>query len=156
MKQSKKRLMASLAIVLSVVLLVGIWSLTNNVLKQQNVGDDLIQAVVCDFNKAPCKATRGEQQIIFAIEAETVASFVPLNFRVQLVGFAADSVAIDFQGVDMFMGINKLDLKLRPDGSYADIRTLPGHIDHAMVWRAKVFIHQDETVAAGWFDFEAK
>ncbi len=129
---------------------------SNNVLKQQKQGVDVIQAVVCDFTKGPCKAVRKAQQIIFAIEAGTTSSFVPLDFRVQLVGFAANSVAIDFQGVDMFMGINKLDLKRQADGSYIGTRTLPGHVNQSMLWRAKIYIHQGDAVAAGWFDFEAK
>ena len=42
------------------------------------------------------------------------------------------------------------------NGHYTGTKTLPGHVNEAMVWRAKVFVRQGERVTAGWFDFEAK
>ncbi len=156
MTELNKRLFLSVAMFLSIAALAGMWILAKSFLEQQEEGVDVIQAVVCDFQHEPCKATRGNQQVIFAIDAETVASFIPLDFRVQLVGLEADSITINFEGVDMFMGINTLELIRHPDGSYTGTRTLPGHIDQSMVWRAKVFIRRGETVIAAWFDFEAR
>jgi hypothetical protein len=56
----------------------------------------------------------------------------------------------------MFMGINQLSLTMQSDGSYTGARSLPGHVDQSMMWRAKIFVHRGEKVTVGWFDFEAK
>ena len=137
-------------------ILAGLWTFANNSLQQKEEGVDVLQAVACDFQQEPCKVIRGNQQIILAIETETIASFSPLEFRIQLVGLGADEVAIDFQGVDMFMGINQLDLTRQTDGSYTGTKILSGHVDQSMMWRAKVFVRRNDTITAGWFDFEVK
>lgn len=157
MTKSTKRLIIKLSTTfLLIITLAGIWVLSNSFLNRQEEGVDVIQAVVCDLQQGPCQATRGNQQITFAIDTESITSFTPLDFRVQLVGFEANEVSIDFQGVDMFMGINQLSLTGQSNGHYTGTKTLPGHVNEAMVWRAKVFVRQGERVTAGWFDFEAK
>ena len=145
---------SAVAVVLGAVALM--WALASDYLQPQEEGIEVLQTVACDLPSGGCQATSGNRQIHFAIDTEQVASFVPLDFRVQLAGLAADKVSIDFQGVDMFMGSNQLELTRQDDGSYTGTRILPGHIDHSMVWRAKVFVHEGETVTAAWFDFEAR
>ncbi|MEH6576330.1 MAG: hypothetical protein V7731_04565 [Amphritea sp.] len=157
MNKSNKSLIIKLSTTLLLVgTLAGIWLFSNSFLNRQVEGVDVIQTVVCDFQQGSCQATRGKQQIILAIDAESITSFTPLDFRVQLAGFEADEVSIDFQGVDMFMGINQLSLTEQSNGHYTGTKTLPGHANEAMVWRAKVFVRQGEQMTAGWFDFEAK
>ena len=137
-------------------ILAGLWTFANNSLQQKEEGVDVLQAVACDFQQESCMVIRENQQIILAIETEIIASFSPLEFRVKLVGLGADEVAIDFQGVDMFMGINQLDLTRQTDGSYTGTKILSGHVDQSMMWRAKVFVRRNDTITAGWFDFEVK
>lgn len=157
MNKSNKRLILRLSIMLLLIgTLAGIWLYSNSYINRQVEGVDVIQTVVCDIQQGSCKATRGKQKIILAIDSESIRSFIPLDFRVRLAGFQADEVSIDFQGVDMFMGVNQLSLTGQANGDYTGTITLPGHHNVAMVWRAKVSVRQGEQVTAGWFDFEVE
>jgi hypothetical protein len=117
---------------------------------------DLITPAPCDLSAGPCQATRGTEQIRFAIESPQIGSHALLQLRVHLEGLAADSIEVDFQGRDMYMGINRVALNKQADGSYWGEGRLPVCTTGEMPWRARVIITQQNSQVGSWFDFMAE
>jgi hypothetical protein len=117
---------------------------------------DLITPAPCDLRTGPCLASRGSAQIRFTIESPQIDSHSLLELRVHLEGLPADRVEVDFQGRDMYMGINRIALSLQPDGSYWSKGRLPVCTSGEMPWQAKVIITHQNTQIGSWFDFMAE
>lgn len=144
----------SIAVLLAV--LVAMYFMPDFYRDRQEAHVDFIAPKPCEVGREICVAERQGQRLVFTINAEVIQSYTPLDIAVWLEGFDADRVTVDFQGVDMFMGINRLELQPQPDGSYSGSWELPGHGTYEMVWRAKVFVYQGDKVMGSWFDFGAK
>lgn len=115
---------------------------------------DLFAAPPCDLTQGPCEARRGEQGVRFSIEGP-IDSQRPLPLRVEIAGMDADQVAVDFQGVEMFMGHNRFVLQPQTDGSYRGEGRLPVCTTGPMRWRARVLVTRNNTTTGSWFDFTA-
>lgn len=95
----------------------------------------------CDLRAGPC-TTRldGGSSVSLAIEPRRIPVMKPLQFRVEMKNLAADQVVIDFQGVDMNMGLNRAKLEPAGEGVFTGQGTLPVCVRDAMEWEAKVLI----------------
>ena len=78
----------------------------------------------------------------------------PLVLTVALEGLVADAVEVDFQGVDMNMGYNRVRLARAPDGRFSGEAMLPACIRGAMSWQATITLDMDDGPweAAFFFD----
>lgn len=113
----------------------------------------------CDLNTAPCTATKGKKSISVAITPEKISSLVPLVFSVTLTNINAQSVVLDLQGKDMFMGINQIKLSPASDGNtWEGTAELAVCTTNTMFWRASILAYPDETSnpEKATFEFEAK
>jgi hypothetical protein len=84
-----------------------------------------------------------------------LASYQPLNFSLKVSGMEPESAHIEFEGVDMFMGVNELALQPSGAGHFNGTLALPGHA-HAMAWRARVQLVQAGTLVESEFVFDLK
>jgi hypothetical protein len=116
---------------------------------------EVMRAPVCDFAQGTCVARRGELSVELAVDAPVLASYQPLNFMLEVSGMAPESARIEFEGVDMFMGVNSLQLVPAGKGRYSGTIALPGHA-HAMTWRARVQLHRAGTPMEAVFLFDLK
>ncbi|WP_084783600.1 hypothetical protein [Marinobacterium aestuarii] len=116
---------------------------------------EVIRAPACDFAQGACVASRGELSVELAVEAPVLASYQPLNFSLKVRGMEPDSARIEFEGVDMFMGVNELALLPAGSGHFNGTLTLPGHA-HAMAWRARVQLLQAGSLVESAFVFDLK
>jgi hypothetical protein len=89
----------------------------------------------------------------FAVSGEVIGSYQPLQFNVEVSGLRPDSITIDFEGVEMFMGINRLVLDENTAGDFSGTLGLPGHA-HPMLWRARVLLEKGGTLIDAGFEFE--
>lgn len=113
----------------------------------------VIAPVACDIGAGPCIGRDGELAVRFAVEGEVIASYQPLHFTVEVTGLRPDGVTIEFEGADMFMGINRLVLDQNKANSFSGTLGLPGHA-YPMQWRARVLLEEGGSLIEAGFEFE--
>jgi len=108
----------------------------------------------CDLRAGPCtSALQDGRAIRFSIEPRSIPPLVPLQLRVDAIGFAAQAVTVDLNGVGMPMGLNRVFLSQVPDGHFAASGSLSVCIRDAMEWEALVTVVSDDVEIAAPFRF---
>ncbi|EPJ52084.1 MAG: hypothetical protein OFPI_15630 [Osedax symbiont Rs2] len=97
-----------------------------------------LPTVECDFKQQLCRSSNASSQVDLSIDSQQIKSFIALPFKLKIDGLNPDTVSIDFQGIEMFMGANLLQLEKQADNSFTGTITLAGHAGHHMTWRAVV------------------
>ena len=143
-------LTALLAITLS-----SIWWFTHQTLPQATV-KKMFPTLRCDFINTPCTVKKKSFEISLEIESTNIISFEPLPFKVTFKGLDAQDVRLHFQGIEMFMGPNTLNLKAQTPDIYTGTHTLAGHSGYSMTWRAILTFSDQGEPQETWFEFELK
>lgn len=108
----------------------------------------------CDLRAGPCNARfAGGGVVRFAIEPQSIPVVTPLRLAVEATGLDVRAVEIDFAGVDMNMGYNRVALEPVAPGVYRGHGTLPICVRARMDWEARVLIHTGEGILAAPFRF---
>lgn len=143
-------------IILTLLLLtlVSTWWFTSIYPEQQSTTTQPLSITRCDFVTAPCITSVDEKTVSLTLNTTTIASFTPMDFIVTLEGFDTDTVEIDFQGIEMFMGSNFMTLEKKQNSRFEGSKTLPGHSDQSMTWRAIVTMKDNNQQQSVWFEFE--
>lgn len=111
----------------------------------------------CNLRISTCEADfQDERSIRLGIEPRDLPPTQPLRAMVDTRGFDADTVAIEFSGVDMNMGLIRNELTARSDRSFAGDTVLPVCIRRSMVWRATVTAEGPDGIHKATFDFEVR
>ncbi len=109
----------------------------------------------CDLRQAPCEsALPSGASIRFAVEPPSIPVLQPLQLRVQLQGLDARRVEVDFTGVDMAMGYNRVRLDSVGPGAFAGQGVLPVCVRARMEWEARVLVDTGEARVVAPFRFE--
>lgn len=96
----------------------------------------------CDLQRGPCSAALPNGgSLKFSISPRPIPLVSPLALEVDLAGVEADSVAVDFSGVDMDMGMNRPAMSPRGGGRYTGEGSLPVCVTGSMQWQATVLLH---------------
>lgn len=151
----KKSLLADVAIVLALILLGVIgYKLSPVLLPKSDVSVN--PDVPCNLNQAACTATLpGGGRLRLAFEPRPIPVAAPISASVELEGGAAESVAIDFAGIGMNMGLNRPALAAAGNGRFAAQVTLPVCVTGRMEWQATVLVETGRQRIAIPFRFEA-
>ncbi|MES9963858.1 MAG: hypothetical protein ABW116_09975 [Candidatus Sedimenticola sp. 20ELBAFRAG] len=108
----------------------------------------------CDLRAGPCVSRLpGGGSISLGIEPRTIPLVKPLEYLVKVEGIEADSVEIDFSGVDMNMGFNRPKLSRTADGEFSGNGVLPVCVREAMEWEARVMLHTEDGLVAAPYRF---
>jgi hypothetical protein len=91
--------------------------------------------------------------VSLSIEPKHLPLLDPLSLRVGIEGVTAKSVAIDFSGVDMYMGYNRFSLDSVGDGLYIGEGRLPVCTQESMIWEAKVMVEAPDGLLVAPFRF---
>ena len=103
----------------------------------------------CDLRAGPCISTLHETgSVSFSISPNSIPLVKPLQLRVELQGLKAEQVEVDFSGVDMDMGFNRIRLEPQGQGTYTGGGILPVCVRDAMEWEAKVLISNDQSLSS--------
>lgn len=108
----------------------------------------------CNLQQTPCAVALpggGEVELAFGTLPVPLVQAFPVKVRVQ--GDTAQRVEIDFSGVDMNMGFNRLALAPQTGGVFAGEATLPVCVTGRMIWQATVLLEQGRTRIAVPFRF---
>ncbi|MEW8625577.1 MAG: hypothetical protein AB2551_07490 [Candidatus Thiodiazotropha sp.] len=99
----------------------------------------------CDLRAGPCVSQLNDAvRVSFAIEPREIPLVKPLQLRVSVEGMQADQVQVDFAGVDMNMGFNRVSLNAGEAGEFKGDGMLPVCVWDAMEWEAKVLISTEQ------------
>ena len=111
----------------------------------------------CDLRISACEANFQEgRSIRLDIQPRGLPPSQPLRATVDTRGFDADTVAIEFSGVDMNMGLIRNELAARNKRSFAGDTVLPICIRRSMIWRATVTAVGAQGIHKATFDFEVR
>lgn len=151
----RKSLLADTAIVLALILLgVAGYKLSPLLLPKSDLS--VAPDPVCNLNQSACTATLpGGARLRLALEPHPIPVAAPIEASVALEGASADSVAIDFAGVGMNMGLNRPVLAASGGGRFAAQVTLPVCVTGRMEWQATVLVENGRQRIAVPFRFEA-
>jgi hypothetical protein len=109
----------------------------------------------CDLRQGPCTvAFSGGGAVVLAIEPREVPPMRPLRFAVTLRDLDSDAVELDFAGVDMNMGYNRVSLRADGTGSYVGEGMLPVCVRERMRWEARVLIDTPSGLMVAPFQFD--
>ena len=108
----------------------------------------------CDLRQSDCEVRfQAGGRVRFAIEPRSIPLVTPLALRVELTGFDAESVEVNFAGVDMNMGFNRVRLEAQGGGRFGGQGTLPVCVRDRMEWEARVLIATPDGILAAPFRF---
>lgn len=111
----------------------------------------------CDLHQGPCLASlSGGGQIRLGIEPRSLPASQPLELLVLTEGLDVREVAVDFQGVDMNMGFNRVPLQPLASGRFGGSGTLPACVRSHMTWEARVLARTPRGLVAAPFRFETQ
>lgn len=110
----------------------------------------------CDLNRESCAVEiPGGGRIELAIAPHPIPVIRPLTASVAFTSIAPDKVELDFAGVAMDMGFNRVTLTPAGDGRYVGETTIPVCVTGRMLWRATLLVEADRRRIAVPFQFEA-
>ncbi|BAN35729.1 hypothetical protein SCD_n01918 [Sulfuricella denitrificans skB26] len=111
----------------------------------------------CDLHQGPCTTSLpGGGRLEFSLEPRPIPVLRPLRLQVRATGIKADSVEVDFAGVDMKMAFNRPRLVSGKEGLFTGEATLPVCVRNKMAWQATVLVEADGQRIAVPFRFETK
>lgn len=108
----------------------------------------------CDLRLGPCAASFPDGGLSLEILPRSIPAMAPLTLRVQLMDLEPSSVEVDFAGVDMNMGFNRVHLEAAGEGGFVGQGMLPTCVRERMAWEAKVLVQTPAGLLAAPFRFE--
>ncbi len=116
--------------------------------------DLTLAASACAPATGACTATLPDgSRLELAIAPQPIRPLQPLMLRLSIDGGTADQVAIDFQGTQMDMGLNRAQLVGR-DGRFSGQTILPVCISGSMEWKATIVLRRGQQTLAIPFTFD--
>lgn len=158
MATPQRSFLVDLLIVLALALVAVIGYLASPLLlPRSDVG--IAPVAGCDLNRGACAATlAGGERIELSLWPRPVPVVRPMKIEATLTGFGAeriDTVAIDFAGVTMNMGYNRISLAPAGAGHYIGEATIPVCVSGRMAWRATLIVTAERRTISVPFPFDA-
>ena len=109
----------------------------------------------CDLNQGSCQATLPEEVVLtVSIAPRPIPVVKPLHLEMTLSRPVARQIEVDFAGVAMQMGYNRIRLLEQPDGlRFVGQGDLPVCVTGAMQWQATVIVKTDKATIGVPFRF---
>ena len=102
-----------------------------------------------------CIGQKGNQTITVDLRDEVIESMTEIPIRVRLDNMTGDSLIVDFEGLEMYMGVVRTQLVPNAQGVYQGTITLPECGTGKMLWRARAIIDNGTSREGIKFDFWA-
>lgn len=111
----------------------------------------------CDLNRQACSARMpGDTgHVELSLSPRPLPVVKPLQVVATLNGIDASKVELDFSGVDMEMGYNRMTLKPDGQGHFVGQAMIPVCVTGRMLWRATLMIEAERRRIAVPYLFEA-
>jgi hypothetical protein len=109
----------------------------------------------CDLRAGPCVAAVDmSRSIRLDMTPRPLPPTEQLRIRVDTSGLTAESIAVEFRGIDMNMGKSSHELRDIGGGSFTGDASLPACTRRQMRWRATVTARGADGIYLATFDFE--
>jgi len=109
----------------------------------------------CDLQRGPCQSVfPNGGKVVLSIEPRPIQALKRLQIRVQTQGLDAQSVQVDFRGVNMNMGYNRPQLKKVTAGQFTGTWVLASCGLERMIWEATVLVETPSQKMAAPFPLE--
>lgn len=109
----------------------------------------------CELRAGPCEVSFPDgARVSFEISPRHIPAVERLRISVRTAGIDAGRVEVDFAGVDMNMGFNRVSLEPLGPAEFAGTGMLPVCVRARMTWEAKVLLHTDAGLMAAPFRFD--
>ena len=96
---------------------------------------------ICDLHRQACTVSPPAGGTVeLAMGAHPIPMVKPFRISVTTRNFSPSRVAVDFAGLEMNMGFNRVELASHNDGSHVGEASLPVCITGQMEWQATVLI----------------
>lgn len=122
--------------------------------------DELARAPAnCDLRRQPCAVTFADGgRLELQITPVGIPLVHPLHLDVHLARLPVpDRVELDFSGVEMAMGYNRVALTgARRTGRFVGQGRLPVCVRDSMLWEARVLLYEGERIRAAAFQFTTR
>lgn len=113
----------------------------------------------CDLNREACRASLpGGGQVELSLSPHPIPVVRPMKIQARVSGPAAaavDRMELDFAGVTMNMGYNRVTLSPQGNGRFAADASIPVCITGRMGWRGTLIVTTDRRRITVPFEFEA-
>ncbi len=109
----------------------------------------------CDLNRSACRASFAGGSIELSLEPRPVPVVKPMQVTATITGLDPAGVELDFSGVSMNMGYNRVTLDKAGEGRFTGQATIPVCITGRMAWRATLLIDAPGQRISVPFIFEA-
>lgn len=138
-------------------LATAIW-LPGLVQQGQLQGDIQLPEPDCEITAPGCKTQQDQLSVAMQLDSGRVRAATPLTFTVELENIPAQSVMVDLQGKDMYMGINQIQLSPVEGnpGTWQGSTELAVCVTGEMTWQARVLAATDDARISTQFRFQAK
>jgi hypothetical protein len=109
----------------------------------------------CSLRDGPCRlALPKGGSVTLEIAPRAIPVVTPLDLRVAVEGRGVTHAEIDFAGVDMNMGYNRVALEPAGGGRFEGRGMLPVCVRERMTWEARVLLETPEGLVAAPFRFD--
>jgi hypothetical protein len=110
----------------------------------------------CDLHRQSCRVELPDGGAIeFSITPHPIPVIRPLQVEATITDLAADKVEVDFAGIAMDMGYNRITLQPTESGRYVGQATLPVCVTGRMEWLATLMVESRGRHIAVPFRFDA-
>lgn len=109
----------------------------------------------CAPFEGQCIGKKGDQTITVDLGNKAIESITEIPIRVHLDNMTADSLIVDFEGLEMYMGVIRTQLLPNSRGVYQGTIILPECGTGKMLWRARAIIDNGTSKEGIKFDFSA-
>ncbi len=110
----------------------------------------------CRLDREACVATLPDGgKIEIALDPKPVPKASPMRVSLVVRGLKTNHADVDFQGVEMNMGLHRLTLRAAGDGRFAGETTLPVCVTGSMLWQATVQLEAERKNISVPFRFES-
>jgi len=103
----------------------------------------------CEPFPGRCRGKDATSAIEVSLPAKEIKALKAFPVRVRLKGIQARRVTVEFQGVDMYMGFNRITLKKQAEGVFGGSAELVACITGRMLWEADVRVYGSEGPVKG-------
>lgn len=127
--------------IIAVLVLIGFIGYRYSPLLLPKADLTLTPPIDCDLNQQACAVdVPGGGSIKLTLAPRPIPVIKPIRITVTVSGMEAKQVNLDFQGVHMNMGYNRVSLANTDDGHFESDATIPVCITGRMLWRATLMV----------------